>query len=280
MSRKSLEEVMKEWRGSALYWEMHAGTIREMFEPITQAMIEGVEMSDWRTALDVAGGTGEPSLAVARKLGPRGMIVCTDGALEMVATARKEARAAGLSNIGFANCIGDSLPFQSDLFDATLSRLGAMFFIEPEAGLREMWRVTKPGGSLLLAVWGRRELNPFFTIVTDVMARYLESPPEDPEAPGAFRFCEPGKLASVVERSLWRDVSERTVDFYIESMLDAKEFWALRSEVSDTLRSKLKKLAPEQAAKVGEEVESAARVFFPDDRMKLPAQVIIVSARK
>jgi RNA processing factor Prp31 len=112
------------------------------------------------------------------------------------------------------------------------------------------------------------------------MARYLESPPEDPDAPGAFRFCEPGKLANVVERSLWRDVSERTVDFYIESMLDAKQFWALRSEISETLRSKIKKLAPEQVAMVGEDIESAARDFFPEDRMRFPARVIIVSARK
>jgi ubiquinone/menaquinone biosynthesis C-methylase UbiE len=280
MSHKQLEEILEEWRESALYWEKHAGTIREMFEPITQAMIEGVEISDWLTALDVAGGTGEPSLAVARKLGRRGAIVCTDGALEMVASAKKEARQLELSNIDFANCIADSLPFRDDLFDATLSRLGAMFFIEPEVCLREMRRVTKPGGSLLLAVWGKPGLNPFFAIMTDVMARYLESPPEDPDAPGAFRFCEPGKLASVVERSLWRDVSERTVDFYIESMLDAKQFWALRSEISETLRSKIKKLTPEQVAKVGEEIESAARDFFPNHRMMFPAQVIIVSAQK
>jgi SAM-dependent methyltransferase len=280
MSHKQLEEVLKEWRGSAFYWEKHAGTIKEMFEPITRAMIEGVEIGDWLTALDVAGGTGEPSLAVARKLGPRATVVCTDGALEMVATARGEARGAGLFNVSFANCIADSLPFKDDLFDATLSRLGAMFFIEPEVGIREMRRVTKPGGSLLLAVWGGRELNPFFAIVTDVMARYLDSPPEDPDAPGAFRFCEPGKLASVVEHSGWRDVTERTVDFYIESMLDAKQFWTLRSEISETLRSKIKMLTPEQIAKVGEEVVSDARDFFPNDRMKFPARVLIVSARK
>ncbi len=266
--------------GSAPYWEKHADTIKMMFEPITRAMIGDAKIRDSMAVLDVAGGTGEPGLAIARKLGERGIIICTDGALEMVAAAKKKASAAALLNIGFARCVADSLPFRDDLFDLTVSRLGAMFFIDPEVCIREMRRVTKPEGTLLLAVWGVRELNPFFAIVTDVMARYLESPPEDPDAPGAFRFSEPGNLAGLVERSGWRDVSEKTLDFYIEAPLDLKEFWAMRSEISDTLRNKVARLSTEQIASVAKEVETSARGFFPNNRMKFPAQVIIVSARK
>ena len=192
-------KTLQEWRVTAPFWRKHSATIRTMFAPLTEALIRDAGIGAGQTVLDVAGGAGEPSLTIAERVGPKGAVTCTDAVAEMVAAAESEAQRRGLTNITFRQCVADSLPFDSNSFDAVVSRLGVMFFPDPLAALHEMLRVAKPGGRLALAVWHQNELNPFTHIVTEVMSRYVESPPADPDAPNAFRFAEPGKLASIFE---------------------------------------------------------------------------------
>jgi SAM-dependent methyltransferase len=270
--------ILAEWTESAPYWEKHAATLRVMFAPITEALIEAAAISAGQRVLDIAGGAGEPSLTIARVVGPSGHVVCTDAVAEMVATARREAARQGLQNIAFQQCLADSLPFADDSFEVVVSRLGAMFFPDPAIALREMLRVAKPGGRLALVVWDAREFNPFFHLVTDVMARYIESPPEDPDAPGAFRFVEPGKLARILAAAGAGDIREQVVSFRLTAPLTPAEFWATRVEISDSLRAKVAQLAPAQLARAASEVQAAASQFFADGRISFPAQVIVVSA--
>lgn len=270
--------VLEEWRGSAPYWEKNASTIRAMFAPITQALIEAAGISKGQDVLDVAGGTGEPSLTIAEVVGQSGRVVCTDAVAEMVATAKHEADRFRLNNIEFRQCLADSLPFNDNEFDVIVCRLGAMFFPAPDAAISEMLRVAKPGGRVAFAVWGVNEANPFFSTVTEVMSRYVESQPEDPDAPGAFRFAESGKLARLLKAAGAVDINEQARDFQIRASLTPQEFWPLRVEISDSLRAKVSRLAPEQLPRIAQEVAEAVREFFPDGLMSFPAQVIIVSA--
>jgi ubiquinone/menaquinone biosynthesis C-methylase UbiE len=273
-------KTLLEWRETARFWKKHSGTIRTMLAPLTEALIEGGGISQGQIVLDVAGGAGEPSLTISERVGSTGTVTCTDAVAEMVAAAEAEAQRRGLTNMTFRQCIADSLPFSNDTFDAVVSRLGIMFFPDPLAAVREMLRVTKAGGSLALAVWHKNELNPFTHIVTEVMSRYVDSPPADPDTPGAFRFAEPGKLANILTRSGASFVRERMLHFRIEAPISPKEFWALRSETSDTLREKLARLTTEQVVRVEQEVAKAVREFFPNEEMSFPAQMIIVTGKK
>src|SRR5262249_4803614 len=161
--------------------------------------IEDAGISAGQSVLDVAGGPGEPSLTIAEIVGLTGSVTCTDAVPAMVATAEQEAKRRGLTNMSFRQCLAGSLPFVDDSFDVAVSRLGVMFFPDVAAGLREMLRVTKPKGALCFVVWGASEANPFTSSVTTVMQRYVPMPPAEPDAPGAFRFCEPGKLAGLLK---------------------------------------------------------------------------------
>lgn len=71
-------EVLREWRESAFYWQKHLPTIQTMFQPVTQALIEGAGIVEGDAVLDVAGGSGEPSLTIAETVGPTGSVTCTD----------------------------------------------------------------------------------------------------------------------------------------------------------------------------------------------------------
>src|SRR5260370_38301031 len=273
-------DTPREWRESAQLWEKHAQTIRTIFAPLTSALIEEARIAPGQNVLDVAGGPGEPSLTVAEVVGSSGLVTCTDAIAEMVSAAESEAHRRGLTNIKFHQCTADSLPFDSNSFDAVVSRLGVMFFPDPIAALREMLRVTKPNGALALVVWGRSDANPFLHVVTTVISRYMETLPADPHAPGAFRFAEPGSLAKVLSEAGATGVREHLVNFRIEAPISLQEFWELRSETSATLREKLTTLSAEDRLRVAEEVKEAARDFFPNHRMSFPAQAILVTGEK
>jgi SAM-dependent methyltransferase len=272
--------VLAEWRGSAPYWEKHAATVRQLLAPISASLIRIAHITAGQRVLDVAGGTGEPSLEIAGIVAPQGRVVCTDAAAEMVAAAERLAHQRAIDNVEFKRCAADSLPFADGAFDVVVSRLGAMFFDDVLASLGEMLRVVKPVGTIALVVWGDPALNPFFGIITEVMARYVPSPPEDADAPGAFRFAERGKLAGLLEQAGAVNVQEHVVDFRIEAALTPAEFWQLRSEISDSLRAKVARLTADELARVVQEVEQQAKAFFSEGRMSLPAQVLIISANK
>lgn len=281
MNQTKANDTLRQWRESAPYWEKHSGTIRSMLVPLTEALIADAGISAGQSVLDVAGGVGEPSLTIAERVGPAGAVTCTDAVAEMVAAAESEAKRRGVANIKFRQCTADSLPFDDNSFDAVVSRLGVMFFPDPLAGLREMLRVTKSGGALSLAVWHKSKLNPFTQVITDVVSRYVDpSPPADADAPGAFRFAEPGKLAGLLKCAGANDVRERVLHFRIEAPITPSEFWELRSEISETLREKLAKLSPAQVLNVAKEVKEAVAEFFPNNQMSFPAQMIIVTGRK
>jgi len=280
LDRIEADKVLQEWTESAPFWEKYSATLRKIFEPVTLALIEDAGIATGQSVLDVAGGPGEPSLTIAERVGPAGSVMCTDAVAEMVEAAEREAHRRGITNVSFRHCMADALPFGDDSFDVVISRLGVMFFPDPSAALREMSRVTKPGGAVALAVWDESEHNPFLHVVTEVMSRYVETPPADPDAPVAFRFAEPGKLASILKEAGAIDVRERFLNFQIEAPISPDEFWKFRAATSATLRQKLADLPKEQTVQVAGEVKEAALEFFPNWYMRLPARMIIVTARK
>jgi hypothetical protein len=66
----------------------------------------------------------------------------------------------------------------------------------------------------------------------------------------------------------------------IEAPINVERFWELRTEMSDTFRSKLKKLVPDQVAAIKYTVQKAVAGYFKTGGMSFPAQVLVVTGRK
>lgn len=101
-------------------------------------------------ALDCAAGTGEFSLAAAKRAAS---VLCTDQSEAMLARARRKAAKRGFSNIGFAVRDLAALPDPDGSFDVVIAANVLHLLEKPETAVRELWRVTAPGGLLILPTY-------------------------------------------------------------------------------------------------------------------------------
>ena len=118
--------------------------------------------------LDVACGTGLVSFAAAQAVEPGGAVVGIDLSGQMIAAARLRREEREVSNINFARMDAEKLELPDASFDVALCAFGLMYMPHPEQALREMRRVLRPGGRVVLAVWGERQRcgwSPLFQIV-------------------------------------------------------------------------------------------------------------------
>lgn len=278
------KEVIGQWSESAPYWEKYRPVIVEMFAPVAQALIDDAAIARGNSVLDVATGPGEPALTIADVVGPDGTVVGTDVASEMVDAARREAAHRKLQNARFEVSFSDSLPFAANSFDAVVSRFGVMFFPSPVDCLREMLRVLKPGRKIALAVWHWQDKNPFDYAVNRVVDRYIERYLEPgapkPGASDMFRFAKPGDLLAVLSSAGATAVSERLLRFPIRAGVSAEEFWTLRSEMSEKMRTKLALLTAQQRSELKLEAIESIRSYTVDAGISIPAEVLIVSGAK
>jgi SAM-dependent methyltransferase len=98
-------------------------------------------------ALDVGCGPGALTRRLVGLLGPAA-VAAVDPSEPFVAAARERCPGVDV-RLGVA----EDLPFEADTFDAALAQLVVHFMSDPVAGLREMARVTRPGGTVLASVW-------------------------------------------------------------------------------------------------------------------------------
>jgi len=274
------KKALDSWQTSARYWDKYRVLIAQIFAPLTSGLVEEARINVDQRVLDIGGGTGEPTLTISSIVGPTGSVMYTDPVAGMVETTQAEATRRGLTNIHFRQCSADELPFADRTFDAAVGRLSVMFFVDPVKGVREALRVIAEDRIVSFVVWGPKEANPFFSAVTDVIDRFVEVPPQDPDAPETFRFAAPGKLIRVLENAGAKNVIERRLNFQIEAPISFEQFWELRTEMSGTLRDKMARLMPTQRPTVKCAVADAVQRYFVRGTMSFAAEALIVSGRK
>jgi demethylmenaquinone methyltransferase / 2-methoxy-6-polyprenyl-1,4-benzoquinol methylase len=131
-------------------------------------------------ALDVATGTGDLAVELAGRVGPKGEVVGSDFSERMLELAREKA-----PGLRFEQGNALALPYDDDSFDAATVGFGARNFSDLAQGLREMTRVVRPGGRVVvleITTPERPPLSWFFRLWFDRLVPLLGRFAGDPDA--------------------------------------------------------------------------------------------------
>lgn len=118
---------------------------------ISEHLVAEAQVRAGQKVLDLAAGTGNTALAAARR---RARVTASDIVPEMLEVARQRVEAEQLSGVDYH--VGNSSPtidFADNAFDTVLSSLGASFFPNHQQVVDELLRVTRPGGTIGIALW-------------------------------------------------------------------------------------------------------------------------------
>jgi ubiquinone/menaquinone biosynthesis C-methylase UbiE len=129
---------------------------RRQLEPAQVQLLALAALRPGERVLDIACGTGLVTWPAAHAVGPSGSVIGTDLSQDMVTRASEQARALGVTNATFERMDAEDLQCEPHSFDAVLCGLGLMYVPDSQKALTEMHRMLRPGGRVVVAVWGAR----------------------------------------------------------------------------------------------------------------------------
>jgi SAM-dependent methyltransferase len=256
------------WAGLSAGWEKWDAVIMDQLAPVGTAMIERLGIADDQQHLDIAAGTGEPGLTVAA-LAPKGHVILTDLAAEMLDIASRRATAQGISNFETRVCSADDLPFADATFDSVSVRFGYMFFPDLADATAEFARVLKPGGRLCSSVWVQPADNPWTTIAMQAIAAEVVLPPPDPDGPNMFRCAAPGYVSALYEAAGLRDVAEWNVGVELVTGSPA-EYWEMISEHVSLAVAALQQVDGAARERIANAVIAKVGAYEEDGKVRVP----------
>jgi ubiquinone/menaquinone biosynthesis C-methylase UbiE len=174
--------------------------------------------------LDVAAGPGGLSLPAAR-LGAK--VLATDWSPKMIERFEKRVQEEALPDAEGRVMDAHALDIGDDQFDVTGSQFGVMLVPDQPIALREMVRVTKPGGRVLLIAYGspsRFEALQFFLAALQTVVPEFEGLPDDPP-PLEFQVSDPDLLRQRLIDAGLHDVSVDTTHEERVEFRSAAELW-------------------------------------------------------
>jgi SAM-dependent methyltransferase len=269
-----------QWDRSAQGWNDHTPQIREWLRSATDAMLDMAAVRPGASVLDVAAGTGDQSLDIARRVGSTGRVLATDLSPSILALAQSNAVRAGLVNVTTMVADGEELPVAPGSFDCAVCRLGMMLFPDPGRAAQALYRAVRPGGGVCVMVFGRPERNPCVTTLMSTALKYAGLPPPDPLKPGGLlSLGRPGLLDALFQEAGFHDVATTTIDapFRLPSVRHYLDF--VRSSASP-IQQILGRLDPAAAQAAWDDIEARLTQFQTPGAWVGPNELLLTAARR
>jgi SAM-dependent methyltransferase len=270
---------MTEWesREVAEAWRQMRAQDRGVFAAATERLLDLAGIGAGDRVLDVAAGTGEQTLAAARRVGPSGSVLATDISASMLAVAADVLRQEGWSNVETLVADAQHLDLPPDSFDAAISRFGVMLIPAHQEALAAIRRALKPDGKLAAMVWSTAERNPFFALPLEILqARGLLPLPEPGQpGPGPFALGTPDALANVLRQAGYCDVTIEPVAIRWRFPSVAATLDYYRLNVATLPRETADRLQGPSGEHVFAAIEQALDRFRGPDGVEVPGEALI-----
>ncbi len=249
-----------------------------MGREVTRAIVEAARAAPGMRVLDLACGSGEPAMSLAREVGESGSVIGIDISAEPLKIARERAEQRGLGNVEFRQADVHQLPFGDAEFDRVTSRFGVMFFADLARALGEVRRVLKPGGRVLLQAWGPMQ-QPYFETTIGTIVRLLPGTSVPPSARAMFKFGEPGALAAALRGAGFSNVEEefRTVAWSWPG--PPEDVWAYFQDVTVPFRPLLEAIPAGRRAEIDQAVLAAISRYYDGQQVNFTATINLTTGR-
>ncbi len=210
-------------------WSAGARIYEEVFAPLTRIFAEHaldlLEVTAADRVLDVAAGTGTFALGAAAR---GAEVLATDFAADMLSVLQARATAAGTDSITTAVMNATSLDLDDGAFTVVASMFGVVFCPDLEAALRELARVTGPGGRTAFSCWDAQRSD-FHGLVVQAIT---ETDPRIPEPDQGPLLGSAEGVAAEMEAAGWDDPEVHTFDAVLEipdpiAYFRALPYWAM-----------------------------------------------------
>jgi ubiquinone/menaquinone biosynthesis C-methylase UbiE len=259
---------------AAAGWQRSGVARTQLLAPLTERMLDLSGVGVGHRVLDVAAGTGEQTLAAARRVGPTGAVLATDIAAKMLVLAAEAAAQAGLQNVETRVRDARDLDLEPGSFDAAISRLALMLVPERTRAMVGIHRALKKGKKFAALVLATADECPYVALSVGIAGRCAGTPQAPFDDPGLFALGDPAVLAETYRDAGFREVT-------VEVARVQRRFPSLAvaiQNVRDTLPEipQLLTLATDaERAAAWAEIEGALRQFDGADEFVVPQTYLI-----
>ncbi|MBM0106057.1 class I SAM-dependent methyltransferase [Steroidobacter sp. S1-65] len=230
MSGANQDQVALWNEASGRTWVELQSVLDRLLEPFAALLVNEGSPGEGGRVLDIGCGAGATTLAMARRLGPKGRCVGVDISEPLLSAAKAAATAEQISTAAFIQADAQTHAFEPGSFDAVISRFGVMFFDDPEAAFANIRRAVTNAGKLAFVAWRSPAENPFMTTARRAAEPMLPNmPTADPRAPGQFAFADGDRVRQILASSGWSDIEVRPID--IEGVIAENDLLAYATKL-------------------------------------------------
>lgn len=266
------------WDASAPGWWAGRDITEEAGRALNGRMVELAGLAPGAQALDVGTGLGEPALTAARVVAPGGAVVGVDISPKSLEYARRRAADLDLTNVSFVEGDAEQLGYAEESFDAILSRWAIMIFPNLTQSLSALRRMLKPGGRLVVAVWGRANETPLMSAPIGALARALGAPPPSPMDP--FYLGDPAVLRDQLLAASFSTVTVEHVQVTF-AFDNVEEYLANQRACNPMVNVLISSQSEERQPALWAAIGESARPFTgPDGRVRVPNATLIATAER
>lgn len=279
---QQLEQISRQqkesWNKFSSGWKKWDELFMDFLKPMGDEIIAMLNPKDTDVVLDVASGTGEPGLTIARKL-KFGKVIVTDLAEDMLKIAKENAGQQGINNIEIYPCDVSELPFADNTFDAISCRFGFMFFPDMMLAAKEMARVLKPGGRIATSVWNVPEKNFWITAILGTISKNMELAPPPPGAPGMFRCAKDGLIPEIFKQAGLKNISVKEVTGKMNCKT-TDVYWNVMTEVAAPVVAALSNADDKMNEKIKREVYKTVEQKYSDGNVVIDSSALVIYGEK
>jgi len=265
------------WQAMAPGWERWRAQLEESLAPVREWLIRELAPRMGDTVLELSAGAGDTGFAAAVLVGERGRLISTDFSPDMVEVARRRGAELGLQNVEYRVIDAERIELDADSVDGVLCQSGYMLMADPAAALSETRRVLRPGGRLVLSVWGAPEHNPWASIGGRILVERGHMPPPEPGAPGIFSMASEERTRGLLEGAGFTGVRTEGVPVrWAFRDLDEYEQWV--TEVAGAFAIVVRGLPEDEREALKSQLTEAFVPFLTDGGYGLPGVALCAVA--